>query len=121
MHSLYFDTPNMERIAVFQQLIIVIGAVLFFLLNPLIFPVLVSFVRKVQLHTKTLCKLTSTRKKVRMNMCFRYSHDVESFFFGKLNILINIALRVDNDGFLCFLAANQIGILCEFRVKYLAE
>ncbi len=121
MNGLNLDVADREGVAVVKQLGIVRAAALFRLFDPLVLPVVGALVGEVQLCIEALGKLTGARQEVGVDVRLRNGHNFNALFFGELQVLVDVALGVDDKRFTGLLAANEVRVLSEFGIENLTE
>src|SRR5690606_10553059 len=79
--------------------------------------VLVSLVRQIELRAGPMRELTAPRDVVRMDVRFRNVSDAYPLPLGRADILVHVAVRVDDDRLARHRATNEIARLRKFLVE----
>ena len=105
---------NRDAVAILQRPILVGGPVEF---RKQILPILVAFVRQTKTGARPLRQLAGSRNKIRVNVGFRNVGDPQPFLRRRLQVLLDVAIRVNDDGLVGLLTANQITRLSNGRLE----
>ncbi len=110
------DIAHHEGVAVFEQPVVV--AVL---RDPLVLPIGVTLVRDVDPCPVTFGELARAREEIGVDVGLGNRRDAKSLRLCERDVAIDVPLRVDHDGVVRFLTADEVGVLREPFVEHLTE
>ena len=110
VHDIQPDVPDLEAIAVFHESgTLVTGKT--------VLPARVAFVREIQRRAGLCAELAAARQKVRMDVRFGHMRDSDTLVARRLDVLIGVAVGIDDDGLAGDGAADQVAGLSQFGLE----
>ena len=113
--ALMLDVADVEDVAVFEEAGVGIS------LRPLELPVGPAFCGEIGGRAVALHQLARAAQVVGVDVGVRDGGDAQVVFRGDLEIAVEVALGIDDDGLAGALAADEVGVLGERGIGDLAE